>query len=350
MKKGQSLLVFFGVQLICIILFFVVLLSLLTMSRSVSYRVQQFDEETTHILITRWLLSSSDCLAYKSNEIFVTESGIDFTSRVFPYVVDVNKLWDYEHINCIRMDTFDLKIDLGDTHDALFGSGIALKYDIIAFDLSGNEIRVLTGPNSSSTYQPQFDDSEPLLEYTTTSLLGRIYKQPIHWQAYYRTTSRCVEKNWLDGGSNITSHWIEHDGSRKMEKCFDWSYDYRQFDYTRSPSKPDIRYRADYVFGFPFHILVHGDVITQRWAAIIMELNSTEEENGETYMRMSIWHHQNMTCSGHPARQKIFPVTLYDNGEFKQGAIFIQTCLIKGSEYTGLNPLNFQHESVRGEA
>ena len=655
MRKGQSLLVFFGVQLISIILFIVVLLALLTMSKSVNYRVQQFDEETSHLLVTRWLLSSADCLAYEHRDIVVDEANTIFLRKVNPFVIDVNKLWDYEHYNCIRMDSYDIRSEVSrEVYDASVGGGVALKYDIVVFDLE--EGTVLTGPyanfesvnffeghsfyvlhtnidkfdfrgnnifsKSSQIESPSsiavdrygfvyvagsgegtaggirklspdgsalvwgygtqapisnsitvdnegnvyagyhngdvgytviklnntggeewrydkptnhvlsvtldsignlyaaennsvhkldtrcmdfcrktlgntqcsekcniwnFNEHEDIVnsvavdsdgyvysgsvdntvrkihpngtevwkferhtdkvmdvavdsdgfvysassdetvrkinhngdelwnytvlgtahnvavdsdgfvyigingkivilnnfgepikniiffgnddpidiaihplertpahrnieEFTTTSLLGRVYKQPSDWHSVWWQRNRCIEEDWLNCGSDIVSYrtYVPSDPSKKILSCFDWAVDYSQFDYFESPDKPRPGFQSDYVFGFPeqqnlgSHTPCSEGAI-QRLGAIIMEIEEgwTKDEN---LMGMSIWHHQNMTCFGHAARRKVFPVTLYRDGEFKQGAVLIQTCLIKGSNYEGLSQLEFEFE------
>ncbi len=348
MKKGQSLLVFFGVQLICIMLFFIVLLSLLTMTRSVSFRIQQFDEHTNHMLVTRWLLSSSDCLAYESRSILLNERGLNFLSRVHPYIIDVNKVRDFQHINCIRMDDYDLQIDaLNEVYDAKNGSGIGLKYDVIVFDLSGDEPMVLTGPNAE--FSPiEFDPDVDVEDYATTSLLGRVYKQPQEWFRDERIKRTCNVENI--GWEEYTIKKIidcENSESHFCEECLDFSIDYSQFKYYwtkgRPPSVPSAKYRGEYVFGHPERASGHH----QHWSAIIMDFNETEDGRE---MILSIWHHQNMTCFGEPnIMRKFFPVTLYDNGEFKYGAVFIQTCLLEGDNYRGMTLPEFEFKGkLRG--
>ena len=57
-KKSQAILPYFGVQLICIIIFFIVVISLMTMTRDVKINVQEYDEETFALLTyRRWLAS-----------------------------------------------------------------------------------------------------------------------------------------------------------------------------------------------------------------------------------------------------------------------------------------------------
>ena len=346
MKKGQSLLVFFGVQLISIILFFVVLLSILTMSQSVSFRVQQFDEETNHILLTRWLLSSADCLAYEEKTMVVDDSGVNFLTRVYPYIIDVNKAWDYEHVNCIRMDQYDLQSDVMKvmtdipsiwnflrrtakmkTIDAAVGSGIGLKYDIIVFDLSGDEAQILMGPGNSVEVEGIGDISE----FTTTSLLGRVYKQPYQWwmPSFKAFGLPCYEKRMLDGKTSSIR-------SIMRERCFDWVIDYSQletYSYGRfDESMPSRTFRSDYVFGFP-EIEGHK----QYWAAIIAE--PLEEDR----LRMSVWQHDDMNCYDKPSRKTFIPVMLYQDGEFRHGAIMVQTCLLEGSEYRGMSLAEFEY-------
>ena len=357
MKKGQSLLVFFGVQLICIILFFIVLLSILTMSQSVSFRVQQFDEETNHILITRWLLSSADCLAYEEKTLIIEESSMNLLTRVYPYVLDVNKVWDYEHVNCIRMDQYDLQSDVMKvitdipslwnwirpsrkvrTIDASVGRGIGLKYDIVVFDLSEEEVKVLTGQDAwfESTTISIDDDIE---DYTTTSLLGRVYKQPYQWwiSSWQAFGLPCYEERMLDGQLYRTHHTFR-------ERCYDWRIDYTQliggvggrFD----EDMPHRAYQPDYVFGFPA-IHKNNDLgedyfHKQYWAAIIAE------PIDESRTRLSVWQHEDMNCYDRAVRRTFIPVLLHQDGNFKHGAVMVQTCLLEGSEYRGMSLADFE--------
>ena len=92
-KKGQALLVAFAGHLIGIMIFFIVLIALLTMTQNIRFTIKEFDENTAFLLTTRRIVSSPDCLAYEDRDIIMNPvaQDISFASRVYPNTIDINK-------------------------------------------------------------------------------------------------------------------------------------------------------------------------------------------------------------------------------------------------------------------
>ena len=113
-RRSQAILPFFAVQLIGIVIFFIVLISLLTLSKNVRFVVSEFDETTAFYLVSRRLLASPDCFAFQSNGILYSAETDKLISgkRIYPNIIDENKIKDYEFFNCIRKDFFDKSVDL----------------------------------------------------------------------------------------------------------------------------------------------------------------------------------------------------------------------------------------------
>lgn len=412
MKKAQSLLVFFIVQLICIAVFFIVVISLITMSTNVNFSIMEFNQKTENILLNRWLLSSPDCLAYEDIALLVDEGGVDLFRRTFPNIIDVSKIRDYEHVNCIRKEKYDLLFDVDEgVIDAKYGSGAGLKYDIIVFDLSGDEPIALTGPNPGGVTE----HTSLKEEITTTSLMGRVSKQPStrdrdfgicsdiwdddkdEWitneEVWDKYTTRCC--HFSGAFKQFLASSFEAMACRSI-KCpvnplfiFQWSWtECLMCEYTRALDAverctPPTRYEfdclgniknrctnwrnpfdrhillddakgkeADYVFGSPERVmsdkltLLELTLLDLRTMIMEERIVEIDEETQELQLKFSTWNHQDLTCFDHNIVDRSFiPVRLYDDGELKNGIIFIQSCIFEGEEYSGFSMGEFKYMS-----
>ncbi|MFA5333724.1 MAG: hypothetical protein WC376_04485 [Candidatus Nanoarchaeia archaeon] len=91
------------VGMIGIILFTLLFISLMTGSQT---RASALKEETVYYNYARRLITSTDCLAYEYIETYYDgqNSQIKSFSKPIPGLVDMSKLFDFNHLNCIRYD------------------------------------------------------------------------------------------------------------------------------------------------------------------------------------------------------------------------------------------------------
>jgi hypothetical protein len=140
-KKSQATLPFFGLQLASIILFLIVVISLMTMQRNLVMFTTEFDEKSENYLQTRRMLSTTDCFAYEEKDLYYYNgSGSGFMlggKRIYPFTIDINKITDTRHVNCMRKDFFDSVADASDgILDLGLGTGASAIYEISVMDLS----------------------------------------------------------------------------------------------------------------------------------------------------------------------------------------------------------------------
>lgn len=69
-----------------------------------SARAEGLSDETVFYNFGRRLISTSDCLAYNHIETYYNGNEFESYSRTMPGVIDVSKLFDYNHQNCLRYD------------------------------------------------------------------------------------------------------------------------------------------------------------------------------------------------------------------------------------------------------
>lgn len=153
-KRAQMLLPFFALQLIAIIIFFIVLLVLLSLTKNVSIAVNEFDKDTAFYLATRRLVSTADCFATEEKGIVAVETGdrLLFNSRVYPNIVDEYKLYDYENFNCMRKDFYDKLSDVNQgVWDANEGTGAAFKYRLKVYDFTDKTFVYDSSDNTASS-------------------------------------------------------------------------------------------------------------------------------------------------------------------------------------------------------
>jgi hypothetical protein len=106
-KKSQmeitNLMFMHLVGMIGIILFTLLFISLMTGSQT---RASALKEETIYFNYARRIISSSDCLAYEYIETYYDgqTSDVQTFSKQMPGIVDMSKLFDFNHLNCLRYD------------------------------------------------------------------------------------------------------------------------------------------------------------------------------------------------------------------------------------------------------
>jgi len=152
-KKAQAILPFFALNLVALLIFLVVLLSVLTMSKNLRFTLDEFNAQTLPLIAQRRLLSSADCFASEEKDM-VFNNGVLLTgSRVYPGLIDVDKLEDMEYFNCLRKDTYDIDKDFYKKNgnepnwDASLGSGATFRYEINAYDSQIRKVVFTEGPS-----------------------------------------------------------------------------------------------------------------------------------------------------------------------------------------------------------
>ncbi|MCD6576251.1 MAG: hypothetical protein J7K73_03765 [Nanoarchaeota archaeon] len=383
-KKSQSLLVSFSVHLVGIMIFFIVLISLLSMTHNIKYTINEFDQRTASILVERRLTSSADCLAYEARYITVDpNSGHILTgSRVYPNVIDVRKLNDYEHVNCMRKDMYDLREDVREgVWDAAKGHGAAQKYDLVPIDLSdGFHFMKTTSCDGLSGWVKTWCElkqslglsSDDIGNHIITSLLSRVDKYVIvapKLYLYDNTPSNDVDINHslygcgpyttIDG--NKYSHYcgdilvlpsdvddqtppceigyIEVDG-----KCY---YIEGREGYVRGDCKDSVYFDDydDHPPNFYYGACVVEDNksspegVYPIWAYTnhYVFYNTVAADTKETNYQIKVWNQKDTTCASESgSTTMIVPVMYYDKGKLKNGILVIDTCILEGEKHEGL--------------
>ena len=181
MKKSQSLLVSSIVHLFSIILFFIVLFTLLTSYFNVKSFINEYDPQVSSLMVQRRVLSSADSFAHESRAILDDNGIVIYGSRIFPGVLDYDKLTNLYNLNMLRKDRFDLPSNIHNGIGNPFaGSGIVAKYDLKVIYKDGSEIKEVY-PNENMT-----------------TLVSRINKR-IHLCSFYWGSDDspyyCVDRN-----------------------------------------------------------------------------------------------------------------------------------------------------------
>jgi hypothetical protein len=134
-KKSQAILPFFAVNLISMMIFLIVLITMLNLKTEVYFASNQFDATTESLLAQRRMVSSADCLAYEERAVGYKNGDVLYGDRIFPNTVDKNKILDYEHFNCMRRDTYDIIDEVQQGYwDAANGTGSVFKYSMRIYD------------------------------------------------------------------------------------------------------------------------------------------------------------------------------------------------------------------------
>ena len=345
-KKSQSLLVSFSVHLVGIMVFFIVLIALLSMTHNVKYVISDFDEQTASILVDRRLTSSADCLAYESRAMVVEPNSHEVLtgSRVYPNVIDVRKLNDFEHVNCIRKDMYDLMEDVRNgVWDAAKGSGAAQKYDLIPINLSNGFV-----------FMKNPDETE-FKSHVITSLLSRVQKKIISDSLSHDDENTPSEDHSITAcGEDIdfsSTDDTDNSGCITFSKFCATGCD----KYTDAPvvkkgiCNGEIR-RRDYDNHPPN--FYHGacvvkenetlpEGVSPRWAYnpnYFAFYNIVASDTKKPNYQIGIWNQNNTTClDSETSNRAMIPVSFYDNSKLINGVLVIDTCVLKGENHKGLS-------------
>lgn len=326
-KKSQAILPFFAVQLVSMMIFIIVLLDLLTMTKDVKFTINEFDARTAFLLSGRRLVSSADCFAYEDKGLLFDGGIIREGSRVFPNILDYYKLVDYENFNCLRKDFYDKKSDVTSGYwDAANASGMAFKYDIRIVDLkTGEEIY------NSTTY------GNP--DNSSTSLIGRIDK--IESTSWSLTSDDCTDRygsvwtritncNFVatktvvkKGHSHTTNQPVDF-ASCALGRCGKGS----------TASESDIKPYWDTSAGECDYSFMDTQVINF----------------GSDRLHTTDWTPSDTTCASTNSSplSMAMPTMIKVGDELHPAIMYIQSCLISGSKYAGTTLLEIEYKPPTG--
>jgi hypothetical protein len=314
-KRGQAILPFFAVQLVSVLVFLIVLLTLLTMTQNVKFTISEFDERTAFLLTGRRLVSSADCFAYEERNLIARSEVLYFGSRVFPNLLDIGKVLDYENFNCIRKDLYDKKSDVfSGFWDAANATGGALKYSIRIYDLeSGKNI-----------YDP---DPQALCGgencYFATSLIGRVTKSEIFTKApgLFQQSS-CQERYGFD---RIGECKAEDPDECKKGRC-------------KGGPQNEIR---------PFWNLTVPEGKCE-YSFTGTKVSNFADTSRSTWEQTD-WDQFDTVCSEEQSRSSVVPTMIKVGNEIHPAILFIKSCLVFGSEYEGRTLLEIEYKPPVGQ-
>jgi hypothetical protein len=147
------------IGLMGILAFTFLFLSLVTSS---SARAEALNQETLYYGYGRRLISASDCFAYNQIESYYDGTTFSSFERTMPGVIDVSKLYDYSHQNCLRYDL--VSGGVWGYPDAPQASFPVLIYEVTVRDLVTdkdydfkNDVYSVVAEGTSNSYRPICD-------------------------------------------------------------------------------------------------------------------------------------------------------------------------------------------------
>ena len=311
-RRAQAILPFFGLQLISIMIFFIVLLTLLTMSKNVNMVVNEFDEQTAFLLASRRMFSSADCLAAEEvDAIYDPISKQVITGkRVLPGVVDQKKIFDYQNFNCMRKDLYDKKSEVEKgLWDASIGSGATFRYGLVAFDAETKEFL----HNSTGV--------EGFRAYYLNSFIGRVNKEDFNcnddWlrdvcEDRYGKSWDCIQF----GQSNIPGHV----GGRCQNNVGESSWtDVTTWGQGSPGGKEPVR--PYWKVGDPAYTVYRVDGA---------DVNSK-------YNQINLRQYDDTCATENDTKRGVFPVLMQVDKNLHPTYILFESCVKQGTKYEGRN-------------
>ena len=246
----------------------------------------------------RRILSTTDCLAYEERDsYFYNESGTIYVlsgSRVYPYVVDINKLNDLKHFNCMRKDFYDSLSDAQQgINDSSIGSGKSAKYEIAVFDLQTDQF-VYGATDASKLFSPANREG---------SKVGNLGK----------TIGECsaAANNWWQFWNPF--YWMTMPGGLICKAKFGYNYE----------CVADACWETD-IYG-NYVIDAKGDNVIR----YLVYIDQPVTYNLTTY-------DSTLNCTNKTAVNSIFPIMLKTDTELHPAIIFLKTCSVEGANYKGI--------------
>lgn len=325
MRKGQSLLVSAVIHLVSILLFFVVIVALLTSYYHVRFVVNDFDQTTESLIVVKRLISSSDCFAMdKKNISFGPLANSYFGERVYPGVLDINKLTSFYHVNCMRKDSYDLLQDLRNgVISPVNGTGAAAKWDIAP---------VIYNPSTKSAeWLYSYDSETGIISHTATSVIGRINKEIRRCEALADRESDpdyCYPKG--DAGKDVCTGGSVLNSRFGYTNLFESCHIYNGGDCIHDTSA--VRKLCSTTTGIRPLWKVNGYTFGKTF-----DLSISTDKNGNPTASSSVWTQRDLTCGENGVRYYI-PFYYIDNsGDEHAGLMLVSYCDVKGDHYVGLS-------------
>jgi hypothetical protein len=256
------------------------------MQRNLIMFANEFDTKSENYLQTRRLLSTTDCFAYEEKDIYYyNSSGSSFMlggKRIYPFTVDINKINDTRHANCMRKDFYDTPADAaGGILDLSQGTGAATRYEYSVLNLNKNS---QTSDSSDISYLIKtgakgcFHDAE-CWKY------GGNYECGNPWDVQFGGVFLAPVTMPL----NLLFGFLGKEGI-----CFD-------------KDDPNSILRMRYIYYTP------------------IEYNLTTRENDA-----------NFSCANQTGVRSVFPVMIKTDTGIDPGVMYIKTCTIQGENYNGI--------------
>lgn len=259
----------------------------------------------------------------------------------------MRKLNDFEHVNCIRKDMYDLKEDVREgVWDVAKGHGAAQKYDIIPINLSSGFIFM---KNSNEV---------GFKSHIITSLLSRVQKKIISSILRHIDTATDSSHSIIACGSDQEVHYSTSSGTAT---CYTTKFCASPLCdvYSSTPTIaigtckgsgdiggiPVIDY-DNHPNNFYLGACVVWDnrtdpnAVSPRWAYnpnYYAFYNIVAANTKKSNYQIGIWNQNNTTCSDSEVPNRaMIPVSFYDNGKLINGVLIIDTCVLKGEDHRGL--------------
>jgi hypothetical protein len=322
-KKAQAILPFFAVQLVSMMIFMIVLLTLMTMTKNVKFTISEFDDRTAFLLASRRIVSSADCLAYEERGALYDQNS-DYVysgARVFPNLLDWSKINDYENLNCMRKDFLDKKSDVYSGYwDALNATGGTFKYTIRIVDLkTGLDVYDFAATDNS-----------------TTSLIGRVTKD--------ESLADSKTSNWGDDCSDRYGGW------HRTQECYDIDL------LNMHDAKNCLDGRCHHDSQESWGVVGQSSGFKPYWNTSLSEgqceysfVDTKVTNFANSQLKQTEWTQSDLTCAGYNnSKSMVMPTMIKVGNEIHPAVLYLQTCLIFGPKYEGRTLLEIQYKPPVG--
>lgn len=338
-RKAQAILPFFALNLAALLIFFVVVLSLLAMSKNLKFTVDEFNSQSLAIISKQRMIATADCFAAEDRAMAFDNSGNFFSgSNVQPGMLDVNKLNDIDYFNCMRKDKYDIspfQYTSQGIWDASTGSGASFRYAVAVYDLITNQY--VYYPPVGSSVDPGFKKHE------INSLLTRISKHELKNSEASTVASDCSSRfndNWDD---------IQHCSAEQCDRDSPVSLTCKEnrCEYQTSTFQTDgTEIKPYWVTNTIARTVFDAETIDP--SDNYLTKTFIQEEKDPLHDKLEEY---TISCDSQETLQRtVSPVLLKSGTDVHPGMLIFSTCVIKGEKYDGVTVLeNLQISSMRGD-
>ena len=305
-------------------IFMIVLLTLMTMTKNVKFTISEFDDRTAFLLSARRIVSSADCLAYEERGALYDQGSDTLYSgaRVFPNLIDLSKVNDYENLNCIRKDFLDKKSDVLQGYwDALNASGGAFKYTVRIVDLkTGKDVYNYAATANAST-----------------SFIGRVTKN--------ESTKDSGDSTWGDDCSDRYGGWS------RTQECYSGWPGPDNINCLKGRCNDDSKNSWGVVkdpTGFKPYWNTTPSKGQCDYSFVSTEVTNFGDRSRPA-LQQTEWTQTDLTCAGYNnSRSMVMPTMIKVGDEIHPAVLYMQTCLIFGLKYEGRTLLEIQYKPAAG--